>query len=88
MGSRFQSRFCSRRGGVNYNNTVLLQINFENQTHVAGETFDFFLNVGESAQIQTENVSPHTGLTGSHITSDKPIAVFSGEKCTILFTCI
>ena len=85
-GLGFGFGFCSRQCGVNYNYTVLLQINFENQTHVAGETFDFFLNVGESAQIQTENVSPHTGLTGSHITSDKPIAVFSGEKCTILYT--
>ncbi len=52
----------------------------------AGIGFEIMLNQGEMYQVQSKNFidSPDTegDLTGSHITADKPIAVFSGNLAT------
>jgi len=48
--------------------------------------FSINLNKGEVYQVQSENLlntAPAQGdLTGSHITSNKPVALFSGSYCT------
>ena len=74
-------------------NSVLVVIASEDNTHVtltptqdvfvepdketeAGESVDITLSRGETLFISSED-----DLTGSHVVSDKPLAVFSGHEC-------
>ncbi|XP_078695240.1 uncharacterized protein LOC144924159 [Branchiostoma floridae x Branchiostoma belcheri] len=54
---------------------------FEGQNYNAGDTLTVTLNRMESLQIQAQ----FGDLTGSKITSDKPVAVFSGNKFKVAF---
>jgi len=51
----------------------------------AGDSIDVLLNKGETYQVQSlnrENLSGQGDLTGSYITSDKPVAFYSGSLAT------
>lgn len=64
--------------GVKQETFLHFQLSFEGATYTAGESITFKLNIGQSAQIQMATL-PSSGLTGSRIVSNKPVAVFSGK---------
>lgn len=47
--------------------------------HPAGVSYTVALNAGDTYQLQNTG---YADMTGSHVTSDKPIAVFGGHRCT------
>jgi len=48
-------------------------------TKPAGTAFTVVLNAGETYQLQNP---ANADMTGTHVTADKPVAVFSGHRCT------
>ncbi|XP_066269367.1 IgGFc-binding protein-like [Branchiostoma lanceolatum] len=62
---------------VTITTTQKVKGNIDGQKFERGSTKTLTLNRMEAVQLQSDN-----DLTGSHITSDKPVAVFSGNKFT------
>ncbi|KAI8498801.1 hypothetical protein Bbelb_232540, partial [Branchiostoma belcheri] len=58
-----------------------IYVTFDGQNYNAGDTLTVTLNRMESLQMQAQ----FGDLTGSKITSDKPVAVFSGNKFKVAF---
>jgi RHS repeat-associated protein len=53
------------------------------QFHAAGVPYHLQLNQGQTYQLQNNNL-PGGDLTGTQITSDKPVAVFGAHKCAFV----
>ncbi|XP_040183018.1 IgGFc-binding protein-like [Rana temporaria] len=59
--------------------SILLKgtVEFENTIYLAGEHLNFTLNPWETVQLQANG-----SLTGSHVLSQEPVALFSGRTCS------
>ena len=66
--------------GVENDSTVTITPTSKSLTREAGQPFTINLQEGETYRLVADGV--HGDLTGSHIQSDKPIAVLSGHLCT------
>jgi hypothetical protein len=62
------------------NTTVTITPSFEAAGHPAGVPFNLILNQGQAYQLRTTNDAP-ADLSGTSISSDKPIAVFGSHRC-------
>ncbi len=60
------------------NTTVSITPSAAGATKLAGTTFTVLLNTGETYQLANP---ANADMTGSLVTSDKPVAVFSGHRC-------
>jgi hypothetical protein len=60
--------------------TVTVTPKVSTNGRIAGQPYSFVLNQGRTYQLDAEETLP-TDLTGTLITSDKPIAVFGGNRC-------
>jgi hypothetical protein len=58
--------------------TVTITPNAAGATKPAGTAFTVLLNAGETYQLANR---ANADMTGSHVTADKPIAVFGGHRC-------
>lgn len=59
--------------------TVTITPTAAGATKPAGAAFTVVLNAGETYQLQNP---ANADMTGTHVTSDKPVAVFSGHRCS------
>lgn len=59
--------------------TVTITPSAAGATKAAGTPFTVVLNAGETYQLQNP---ANADMTGTHVTSDKPVAVFSGHRCS------
>jgi hypothetical protein len=60
--------------------TVTINPKVTTDGHTAGTPYTVNLNQGQTYQLRNTDVSP-ADLSGSIVTSDKPIAVFGGHEC-------
>ncbi|CAH1244449.1 PKD1 [Branchiostoma lanceolatum] len=67
--------------GTTVNIIPTTSVTFDGQSYSTGDTITVTLNRMESLQLQTQVGD----LTGSKVTSDKPVAVFSGNKFNLAF---
>ena len=61
------------------NTTVTITPTAAGASKPAGVAFTVALNAGETYQFQNPG---NADMTGTHVTADKPIAVFSGHRCS------
>jgi hypothetical protein len=74
------SSYGSQIGIVSTENATSVNFNLKTTvgSYIAGTTYTIFLNSGQTFYLKAPS---NTDLTGSEITSNKPIAVFSGNQC-------
>lgn len=61
------------------NTTVTITPTAAGANRAAGAAYTVALNAGETYQLQNP---ANSDMTGTHVTSDKPVAVFSGHRCS------
>lgn len=61
------------------NTTVTITPTAAGASKAAGTAFTVVLNAGDTYQLQNP---ANADMTGTHVTADKPIAVFSGHRCS------
>ena len=62
------------------NTTVTINPTVTTNGHAAGTPYNITLNQGQTYQLRNTDAAP-SDLSGSVITSDKPIAVYGGQQC-------
>ena len=65
--------------GTQNTTTVTITPTAAGATKPAGMPFTVVLNAGETYQLQNP---ANADMTGTHVTSDKPVAVFGGHRCS------